>query len=138
MEFVYDENDDTMIFILYWNGINCFISSFCSFMLFHFNNDLWYDISRFFQCYCCYDCCWNNFDCFIWDENKNCYTYICGKLCNCLKDKDHDSDDDGEDDDDDENDDNINQELDDNNNGKNDNDSNGIYVRGSLRRLHQK
>ena len=121
------------LYNIYLIGINGFINCLCSWMLFNYNNDLWYDIKQFFQCYCFYDCCWKYFDCFIWDKNKNCYTFCC-KFC--IKDKDHDSDEDHDDE-------NHNKQqhqniVDNNNENNNDNESKSIYDRGSLRRLHTK
>eukprot|EP01084_Bolivina_argentea_P093994 169003_1 len=128
--------DNKPVIDLYLNAINSFVNCLCSIMLFHCYNDVWYDIMRCLQCYCFYDCCWKHFNCFICDNHRNCYTFCCKS---CVKQKvqcnDETIDDNkmngntvGL---------NKNEEITENGNKKNDQQK-SIYVRGSLRRLHQK
>merc|ERR1711971_345230 len=109
-------------------GLCGFVFCASSWLLFNYNNDLFYDLGRYAQCYCCYECCWSRCGCFLWDSVSKCsWTAVC---CWCFaSDKMHDSD--------------SEEEVEDaqtvNADERTDSvDPNAIYARGSLRRLHQK
>ena len=61
-------------------GVDSCINALCSWLVFKYTNKYWNKCIEGFRCYCCYDCCFNYFGCFLCDADHGCRD--CRYCCN--------------------------------------------------------